>query len=232
MLARFDERAAGYDRENRFFDEDFEELRRVRLPARAPCPTEFGGAGLGLDEYAQLASAGSPTSPRPPRSPSTCTATGPGVAADLLQDGRRRRAGGSSSGPPRARSSPPSTARPATTCRCCCRRRQAERGRRRLGDHRPQDLRQPLARCGPTAGSTPWTPPIPPNPKIVHGFLPRDTPGLPDRRHVGHARHAGHAEPGHRPRQGVRARRARRAGVPRRVRRRRPVPGRRSSPGR
>ena len=34
MLARFDERAPIYDRENRFFHEDFEELRRVRLPAR------------------------------------------------------------------------------------------------------------------------------------------------------------------------------------------------------
>ena len=29
MLARFDERAPMYDRENRFFDEDFEELRGV-----------------------------------------------------------------------------------------------------------------------------------------------------------------------------------------------------------
>ena len=27
MLARFDERAPVYDRENRFFDEDFEELK-------------------------------------------------------------------------------------------------------------------------------------------------------------------------------------------------------------
>jgi len=28
MLARFSQRASTYDRENRFFDEDFDELRR------------------------------------------------------------------------------------------------------------------------------------------------------------------------------------------------------------
>jgi hypothetical protein len=30
MLARFDSRAATYDRENRFFDQDFEELRAAK----------------------------------------------------------------------------------------------------------------------------------------------------------------------------------------------------------
>jgi len=47
MLARFDERAPQYDRENRFFHEDFEELRaagylKIALPEaaswRAECP--------------------------------------------------------------------------------------------------------------------------------------------------------------------------------------------------
>src|SRR6266481_7503215 len=53
MLARFDERAPVYDRENRFFTEDFEELRRSGY-LLATVPTEFGGAGLRLDEYSRL----------------------------------------------------------------------------------------------------------------------------------------------------------------------------------
>jgi alkylation response protein AidB-like acyl-CoA dehydrogenase len=53
MLARFDERAPMYDRENRFFDEDFDELKRSGY-LLATVPTEFGGAGLGLDEYTKL----------------------------------------------------------------------------------------------------------------------------------------------------------------------------------
>lgn len=53
MLARFDERAPVYDRENRFFDEDFEELKRSGY-LLAAVPKEFGGAGVKLDEYAAL----------------------------------------------------------------------------------------------------------------------------------------------------------------------------------
>src|SRR4249920_3113746 len=53
MLARFDERAPVYDRENRFFDEDFEELKQSGY-LLAAVPAEFGGAGLGLDEYSKL----------------------------------------------------------------------------------------------------------------------------------------------------------------------------------
>ena len=43
MLARFDERAPRYDRENSFFTEDFEELRESGY-LLASVPTEFGGA--------------------------------------------------------------------------------------------------------------------------------------------------------------------------------------------
>jgi alkylation response protein AidB-like acyl-CoA dehydrogenase len=53
MLARFDERAPQYDRENSFFDEDFAELRDSGY-LLATVPSEFGGAGLGLDDYSQL----------------------------------------------------------------------------------------------------------------------------------------------------------------------------------
>jgi alkylation response protein AidB-like acyl-CoA dehydrogenase len=47
MLTRFHERAPGYDRENRFFDEDFEELRRAGYLTIA-VPRELGGDGLTL----------------------------------------------------------------------------------------------------------------------------------------------------------------------------------------
>jgi alkylation response protein AidB-like acyl-CoA dehydrogenase len=47
MLERFESRAAAYDRENRFFDQDFEELRAAKY-LTLPVPSTFGGAGLSL----------------------------------------------------------------------------------------------------------------------------------------------------------------------------------------
>lgn len=49
MLARFDSRGATYDRENRFFDQDFEELRKAKYLI-LPLPKKFGGPGLTLAE--------------------------------------------------------------------------------------------------------------------------------------------------------------------------------------
>ncbi|OLE97986.1 MAG: hypothetical protein AUG75_01730, partial [Cyanobacteria bacterium 13_1_20CM_4_61_6] len=49
MLARFASRAVNYDRENRFFKEDFEELRAAKYLLLA-VPAEFGGAGMTLAE--------------------------------------------------------------------------------------------------------------------------------------------------------------------------------------
>jgi alkylation response protein AidB-like acyl-CoA dehydrogenase len=49
MLARFASRAAAYDRENRFFQEDFDELRAAKY-LLMPVPKEFGGAGMTLAE--------------------------------------------------------------------------------------------------------------------------------------------------------------------------------------
>jgi alkylation response protein AidB-like acyl-CoA dehydrogenase len=46
-LARFDSRAATYDRENGFIDRDFEELRAANYLVM-PVPSEFGGAGFSL----------------------------------------------------------------------------------------------------------------------------------------------------------------------------------------
>ncbi|MGH7634390.1 MAG: acyl-CoA dehydrogenase family protein [Gemmatimonadaceae bacterium] len=49
LLERCRTRAAGYDRENKFFAEDFEELRDAGY-LRLPLPREFGGPGLSLAE--------------------------------------------------------------------------------------------------------------------------------------------------------------------------------------
>lgn len=49
MLGRFASRAASYDRENRFFAEDFEELRAAKY-LLLPLPSEFGGPGMTLAE--------------------------------------------------------------------------------------------------------------------------------------------------------------------------------------
>jgi len=49
MLARFARRAGDYDRENRFFSEDFEELRECGY-LHAAVPRDFGGGGLTLAE--------------------------------------------------------------------------------------------------------------------------------------------------------------------------------------
>jgi alkylation response protein AidB-like acyl-CoA dehydrogenase len=53
MLHRFDERAPVYDRENRFFTEDFEELRASGY-LLAAVPVERGGSGLRLNQVMRL----------------------------------------------------------------------------------------------------------------------------------------------------------------------------------
>lgn len=53
MLARFSERAPVYDRENRFFQEDFDELKASGYLNLA-LPPEFGGPGLSLAEIARM----------------------------------------------------------------------------------------------------------------------------------------------------------------------------------
>ncbi len=206
MLARFDERAPIYDRENRFFDEDFAELRESGY-LLAAVPTEYGRRGLGLDEYSQLARRLAYVAP------ATALAVNmhvywTGVAADLLRrwrrlvpldprEGRRRR--GVRRDPRRGRQRHPAAAVD----------RSGRARRRRLVDQRPQDLRQPDAgvdlRRLPRDGHAP----IPPRRRIVHGFLPARHARARDRRHLGHARDACDPEPGHGARQGVRARRAR-----------------------
>ena len=53
MLQRFHARAPIYDRENRFFHEDFEELRRSGF-LKARVPREFGGLGLSYLDLCRL----------------------------------------------------------------------------------------------------------------------------------------------------------------------------------
>jgi alkylation response protein AidB-like acyl-CoA dehydrogenase len=53
MLQRFHERAAVYDRENRFFQEDFDELREAGYLLMA-VPEELGGHGMRLNEIGRI----------------------------------------------------------------------------------------------------------------------------------------------------------------------------------
>ena len=85
LIARCGERAASYDRENRFFHEDFEELRAAGYLKMA-VPRDFGGLGMTLAQVCQeqkrLAY----------RAPATALATNmhlywTGVAASLLSMG-------------------------------------------------------------------------------------------------------------------------------------------------
>ena len=75
LLERCGERAAAYDRENRFFTEDFEELRQAGYLLSA-VPEQFGGRGLSLAEVCQRAAPPGLPRSRPPRWPPTCTCTG------------------------------------------------------------------------------------------------------------------------------------------------------------
>jgi alkylation response protein AidB-like acyl-CoA dehydrogenase len=51
-LERFAKRASQYDRDNKFFSEDFDELRDAGY-LKVAVPTEFGGAGLSLSDVVQ-----------------------------------------------------------------------------------------------------------------------------------------------------------------------------------
>jgi alkylation response protein AidB-like acyl-CoA dehydrogenase len=53
MLAHFDQRAPGYDRDNHFFTEDFADLVQSGF-LKIAVPTELGGSGLTLDEVSKL----------------------------------------------------------------------------------------------------------------------------------------------------------------------------------
>ena len=85
QIATFGGRAAGYDRENRFFDEDFKDLKRAGY-LTMNVPTELGGRGLTLAQVCQE------TRRLAYRAPATALATNMhvywvGIAADLWRSG-------------------------------------------------------------------------------------------------------------------------------------------------
>ncbi|MFI5054127.1 MAG: acyl-CoA dehydrogenase family protein [Acidimicrobiia bacterium] len=174
MLARFDERAPVYDRENRFFDEDFEELKQSGY-LLSTVPTEFGGAGLGLDEYIALQRRLAYVAP------ATALAVNmhcywAGVAADLLKTGDE-------------------------SCRFVLEKAAAGEVLHALHGEAGNDLPLLLAVAQAERVDGGWQisghkifgslTPVwtyggfhamdvsdPEHPQIVHGFLPRDTPGI------------------------------------------------------
>ena len=174
MLARFDERAPIYDRENRFFDEDFAELRASGYLSCA-LPVEYGGSGLGLLGYTKLARRLAYVAP------ATALAVNmhvywTGLAADLMKMGDdscrfilEKAADGEIFA---AIHGEPGNDMPlllSTTT--------AERvdGGWKLSGHKIFGSLTPVWTYG---GFHAMDSSDPDNPQIVHGFLPRDTPGL------------------------------------------------------
>jgi alkylation response protein AidB-like acyl-CoA dehydrogenase len=90
LLERCAQRAAAYDRENRFFFEDFEELREAKFLLSA-VPKEFGGLGLTLAEICQeqrrLARRSAPTALA-----TNMHLLATGIAADLWRKGDKSQA--------------------------------------------------------------------------------------------------------------------------------------------
>src|ERR1700730_3311847 len=173
MLARFASRAASYDRENRFFEEDFDELRSARY-LLMPVPMQFGGSGMTLAEVC-----------REQRrlayyAPATALAVNMhlywiGVAADLWRQGDvslewilREAAGGEIFAAGHAESGNDVPVLLSTT--------KAERveggykftGRKHFGSLTPVWTRFGLHGMDTSDPS---------QPKIVHAFMPRDTTG-------------------------------------------------------
>ena len=176
MLARFDERAPTYDRENRFFDEDFEELRASGYLLVA-VPTEFGGAGARPRRVRRSSPGGSAY---------VAPATALAVNMHVLLDRRRRRPAAQRrrlvplhprAGRRRRDVRARSTARPATTCRCCSRAR-APTGSTAAGRSAGHKIFGSLSPVWTLGGFHAMDTSDPAAPQIVHGFLPRDTDGI------------------------------------------------------
>ena len=178
LLERFRERAATYDRENRFFDEDFDELRDAGYLNLA-VPRDLGGPGLTLAEVGR----------EQRRLAYYAPATALAVNMHLYWTGARRRPAPAgrrlpgvapARGGRRGRSSPPGTASAATTSRCSS-PPPAPSGSRpgRTASRLPllgaQDVRQPDPGLDAPGDPRHWA--APEGPQIVHAFLPRDTPG-------------------------------------------------------
>jgi alkylation response protein AidB-like acyl-CoA dehydrogenase len=174
MLERFDARAAGYDRENQFFTEDFEELRASGY-LDLPLPKDMGGAGYSMAQVnraqRRLARV----------APATALAVNMhlywvGLAADLRSRGDDRcnfilqaAADGKILAAGHAERGNDIPVLLSTTT--------AERadGGWRLNGHKMFGSLSPV---WDYLGFHAIDPSDPAGPRIVHGFLPRDTPGV------------------------------------------------------
>ncbi len=173
MLARFASRAASYDQENRFFEEDFEELKKAKY-LLLPLPSEFGGAGMTLAEVCReqrrLAY----------HAPATALAVNMhlywiGVAADLWRRGDvslewllREAAAGEIFAAGHAESGNDVPVLLSTT-----RAERVDGGYRFTGQKHFGSLSPVWTRFGLHGMDTS----NPGQPKVVHAFMPRDTAG-------------------------------------------------------
>jgi alkylation response protein AidB-like acyl-CoA dehydrogenase len=173
LIARCGDRAATYDRENRFFSEDFEELKQAGY-LKMPIPRELGGLGMTLAEVCReqrrLAY----------RAPATALATNMhlywmGVAADLyrlgdtslkwmLEDGAAGEVFAAGHGEP---------GNDLPVLYSTANAERVDGGYRFTGRKSFGSLSPVWTRLGIHAMDTS----DPANPKVVHAFMPRDTPG-------------------------------------------------------
>src|SRR3954469_5188598 len=173
LIARCGERAGTYDRENRFFTEDFEELKQAGY-LLMPIPRAFGGLGMSLAEVCReqrrLAY----------RAPATALATNMhlywmGVAADLyrlgdtsltwmLEEGARGEVFAAGHGEP---------GNDLPVLYSTANAERVDGGYRFTGRKSFGSLTPVWTRMGLHAMDTS----DPANPKVVHAFMPRDTEG-------------------------------------------------------
>ena len=173
LIARCGERAPMYDRENRFFTEDFEELRQAGY-LQLPIPREIGGLGMSLAEVCReqrrLAY----------RAPATALATNMhlywmGVAADLfrlgdtslrwmLEEGARGEVFAAGHG---------ESGNDLPLLYSTTNAERVDGGYRFTGRKSFGSLSPVWTRLGFHGMDTS----DPANPKVVHAFMPRDTPG-------------------------------------------------------
>lgn len=174
MITRFGERAPMYDRENRFFGEDFEELRQAGY-LKINIPKEFGGLGMSLvetcHEQRRIAY----------RAPATALAVNMhlywmGIARDLWYAGDRSlqwmlEEGGAgevfAAGHAEIGNDLPGLLSTATA-------KRVEGGYRISGHKMFGSLTPVWTRLGAHAMDTA----SPDGPKVIHTFIPRDSEGL------------------------------------------------------
>src|SRR4051794_18977207 len=173
LIARCGERAAGYDRDNQFFSEDFEELKQAGY-LQMPIPREIGGLGMSLAEVCReqrrLAY----------RAPATALATNMhlywmGVAADLyrlgdtslkwmLEEGAAGEVFAAGHGEP---------GNDLPLLYSTAKAERVDGGYRFSGRKSFGSLSPVWTRLGIHGMDTS----DPASPKVVHGFISRDTPG-------------------------------------------------------